>query len=73
MGLRNIFSSSVDGIIADIVSKIEQLDDFAEVARNKATKKQQKVSEELKKIAALAHEGDRAIGIAGRLRQLVEG
>lgn len=73
MGLRNIFSPSVDGIVADIVSKIEQLDYFAEVARNKAMKKQQKISQQLQEVAVLAHEGDRAIGIAGRLRQLVEG
>lgn len=73
MGLRNIFSPSVDGIVADIVSKIEQLDYFAEVARNKAMKKQQKISQQLQEVAVLAHEGDRAIGTAGRLRQLVEG
>lgn len=73
MGIRNLFTRSVDGIIADIVLKIEQLDAYAVKARDKAVAKQQKISLELAKVATLAREGDRALNIADRLRQLVEG
>lgn len=73
MGFRNLFKLSVDGIIADIVLKIELLDVYAKQAQAKAVKKQQEISLELAKVAELAREGDRAVNIAGRLRQLVEG
>lgn len=68
-----LFGTTVDSLICDIVDKIDALHVLAGKCQTKAQQKKDKVGKQLLEIQSLCHEGDRALGIAGRLKALVEG